>query len=202
MNWRLQTTLAGILAALGLWILLNPVTLVTAAASVIPWLLLAAGAVQAISIVFRKRRVFSVVIFPAITGALFVYAGLSMKYGNARTVGPVSLVLVLALVFYGSGAAKIATGLSMRRSRYCRYVVGSGAVSLLMGLIVLLNWEGLPPAWIGIFLGMEAFADAVVLAVLGLRERDGEAAMERLGLDPAAEAIKASIQAAKPDPLL
>lgn len=124
MNWRLQTTLAGILAALGLWILFNPVTLVTAAASVIPWLLLAAGAVQAISIVFRKRRVFSIIIFPAISGALFVYAGLSMKLGDPKTVGPISLIFVLALVFFGSGAAKIATSLSMRQSRYFLYFVG------------------------------------------------------------------------------
>ena len=191
MNWRLQTTLAGILAALGLWIIFNPVTLVTAAASVIPWLLLAAGAVQALSIVFRRRRVFSVVIFPAVTGALFIYAALSMKYGDPRTVGPISLIFVLALVFFGSGAAKLVTSFSMRQSRYFLYLIGSGAVSLIMGLIVLFNWDGFPPAWIGIFLGIEAIADAVVMAVLGLRERDGEAAMEALGLDPAAEAAKA-----------
>lgn len=191
MNWRLQTTLAGILAALGLWITFNPVTLVTAAASVIPWLLLAAGAVQLISVFFRSRRVFSVVIFPAVTGALFLYAGLSMKFGDPKTVGPVSLIFVLALVFFGSGAAKLVTAFAMRRSRYFLYLIGSGAVSLVMGLIVLFNWETVSAHWIGVFLGLEAIADAVVMAVLGLRERDGEAAMETLGLDPAAEAAKA-----------
>jgi uncharacterized membrane protein HdeD (DUF308 family) len=191
MNWRLQTTLAGILAALGLWIIFNPVTLVNAAGSVIPWLLLAAAAVQLISIFFRSRRVFSVVIFPAVTGALFLYAGLSMKFGDPKTVGPISLIFVLALVFFGSGAAKLVTAFAMRRSRYFLYLIGSGVVSLLMGLIVLFNWETVSAHWIGVFLGLEAIADAVVMAVLGLRERDGEAAMETLGLDPAAEAAKA-----------
>jgi uncharacterized membrane protein HdeD (DUF308 family) len=191
MNWRLQVTLAGILAALGLWIVFNPVTLVTAAGSVIPLLLLAAGVVQIISIFFRARRVFSVVIFPAVSGALFLYAGLSMKFGDPKTVGPISLIFVLALVFFGSGAAKLVTGSAMRRSRYFLYIMASGAVSLLMGLIVLFSWETVSASWIGVFLGIEAIADAVVMAVLGYRERDGEAAMEQLGLDPAAEAAKA-----------
>lgn len=191
MNWRLQTTLAGILAVLGLWITFNPVTVVSAAASVIPWLLLAAGAVQLVSILFRSRRLIRLIIVPAVTGALFIYAGLSMKFGDPTTVGPISLIFVLALVLFGSGAAKLVTGASMRRSRYFAWVIGSAAVSMLMGLLVLFNWETVSANWIGVFLGLETLADAVVMAVLALRDRDGEAAMETLGLDPVAEAAKA-----------
>ncbi|MBC7504410.1 MAG: DUF308 domain-containing protein [Sandarakinorhabdus sp.] len=190
MNWRLQTALAGILGALGLWITFNPVTMVTAAGSVIPCLLLAAGAVQLISIAFRSRRLLRLIVVPAITGALFIYAGLSMKFGDPKTVGPVSLVVVLALVFFGSGAAKLFTGFSARRSRYFLYLVGSGAVSVLMGLVVLFNWQSVSNGLIGVFLGLETLADAVVMAALALRDRDGEVAMESLGLDPAAEAAK------------
>ena len=191
MNWRVQTTLAGILAALGLWITFNPVTLVSAAASVIPLLLLAAGAVQLVSILFRSRRLLRLIIVPAVTGALFIYAGLSMKFGDPKTVGPISLIFVLALVLFGSGAAKLVTGASMRRSRYFPWIIGSGVVSVVMGLIVLFNWQTVSANWIGVFLGFETIADAIVMAVLALRERDGEAAMETLGLDPSAEAVKA-----------
>jgi membrane protein HdeD len=191
MNWRLQTTLAGILAVLGLWIIFNPVTLVSAAASVIPLLLLVAGAVQLVSILFRSRRLIRLIVVPAVTGALFIYAGLSMKFGDPKTVGPISLIFVLALVLFGSGAAKLVTGASMRRSRYFAWVIGSAAVSMLMGLLVLFNWETVSANWIGVFLGAEMIADAIVMAVLALRDRDGEAAMETLGLDPVAEAAKA-----------
>lgn len=191
MNWRLQTALAGILGALGLWITFNPVTMVTAAGSVIPCLLLAAGAVQLISIAFRSRRLLRLIVVPAITGALFIYAGLSMKFGDPKTVGPVSLVFVLELVFFGSGAAKLFTGFSAQRSRYFLYLVGSGAVSVLMGIVVLFNWQSVSNGLIGVFLGLETLADAVVMAALALRDRDGEVAMESLGLDPAAEAAKA-----------
>jgi uncharacterized membrane protein HdeD (DUF308 family) len=191
MNWRLQTTLAGILAVLGLWIIFNPVTVVSAAASVIPLLLLAAGAVQLVSILFRSRRLIRLIVVPAVTGALFIYAGLSMKFGDPKTVGPISLIFVLALVLFGSGAAKLVTGASMRRSRYFGWVIGSAAVSMLMGLLVLFNWETVSANWIGVFLGAEMIADAIVMAVLALRDRDGEVAMETLGLDPVAEAAKA-----------
>ncbi|KAB7646406.1 HdeD family acid-resistance protein [Polymorphobacter fuscus] len=191
MNWRLQTTLAGILGAIGLFIVFNPVTIVTAAAGIIPWLLLAAGAIQFISIAFRSRRLLRLIIVPAVTGALFVYAGVSMKFGDPTTVGPVSLVFILALVFFGSGAAKLVTGLSMRRSRYFLYIIASGAVSIVLGLIVMFNWSTVSAGLIGVFLGLEVIADAAIMAVLALRERDGEAAMESLGLDPVAEAAKA-----------
>ena len=196
MNWRLQTTLAGILGALGLWIIFNPVTVVSAAGSVIPWLLLAAGGVQLISIAFRSRRLLRLIIVPAVTGALFIYAGLSMKFGDPTTVGPISLIFVLALVFFGSGAAKLFSGFAVRRSRYFLYIIGSGGVSVLMGLVVLFNWQTVSAGLIGVFLGLETLADAVVMAVLGLRERDGETAMESLGLDPVAEAAKAEAKRA------
>lgn len=155
MNWRLQTTLAGILGALGLWITFNPVMVVSAAGSVIPWLLLAAGAIQLVSIAFRSRRLLRLIIVPAITGALFIYAGLSMKFGDPTTVGPVSLIFVLALVFFGSGAAKLVTGLSARRSRYFLYLIGSGVVSVVMGLIVLFNWQTVSNGLIGVFFGVK-----------------------------------------------
>jgi hypothetical protein len=43
MNWRLQSALSGILGVLGLFVMFNPVTVVSAAASYIPWLLLLAA---------------------------------------------------------------------------------------------------------------------------------------------------------------
>lgn len=197
MNWRLQTTLAGILAAIGVFIVFNPVTVVSAFAGILPWLFFAAGGVQLISILFRSRRLIRLMIIPAVTGALFIYAGLSMKFGDPTTVGPVSLKFVLALVLLGTGAAKIATALSARRSKYFNIVVVSGLLSVLLGTLVMFNWETISAGWIGVVVGLEMVGDALVMAVLALRDRDGEAAMEKLGLDPAAEAIKAeSLRAA------
>lgn len=196
MNWRLQIGLAGALALIGLLILFNPVTIVTAATGIIPWLLIVGGVIQFLSVLVRRRRFFRVVIVPTIIGALLVYAGLSMKFGDVRTVGPVSLAFILALLFLGSGAAKLWLTARLRRSNYVNVIFGSGLVSMLIGLIVLGNWSGISGALIGVLLGIEVIADAAAMAVLALRDRDGEEAMEALGLDPVAEAIKSQAAAA------
>lgn len=190
MNWKIQSALGGILAVLGLLILFNPVTVVTAAASYIPWLLLIGGGIQYLSILLRSRRLIRLVIVPAVTGTLMIYAGLSMKLGDSSTVGPVSLIFVLALLLFGSGAAKLVMASGIRKSRYFNFVLGSGVVSALIGLLVLFNWSTVSSGLIGVVLGLELLADAVVMVALALRDRDGEEVMEAKGLDPVAEAEK------------
>lgn len=192
MNWRVQSALAGILAVLGLFVMFNPVTVVSAAASYIPWLLLLAGAIQFLSILLRSRRLVRLIIVPAITGSLLVYAGLSMKFGDPSTVGPISLIFVLALLLFGSGAAKLFMASSIKKSKYFNFVLGSGVLSAVVGLIVLFNWSTVSAGLIGVVLGLELMADAVAMAALALRDRDGEEALEARGLDPIAEAQKAA----------
>jgi len=196
-NWRVQSALAGILAVLGLFVIFNPVTVVTAAASYIPWLLLFAGGIQYLSILFRSRRLVRLIIVPAVTGTLLVYAGLSMKFGDPSTVGPISLVFVLALLLFGSGAAKLFMASAIKKSKYFNFVLGSGVLSAVIGLIVLFNWSTVSAGLIGVVLGLELIADAVAMAALALRDRDGEAEMEAKGLDPVEEAEKAAALAVK-----
>lgn len=195
MNWRVQSALSGILGVLGLFVIFNPVTVVTAAASYIPWLLLFAGGIQYLSILFRSRRLVRLIIVPAVTGTLLVYAGLSMKFGDPSTVGPISLVFVLALLLFGSGAAKLFMATSIRKSKYVNFVLGSGVLSAIVGLIVLFNWSSVSAGFIGVVLGLELLADAVAMVALALRDRDGEEAMEAKGLDPVVEAAKAEAEA-------
>jgi hypothetical protein len=59
-------------------------------------------------------------------------------------------------------------------------------------LIVLFNWSSVSAGFIGVVLGLELIADAVAMAALALRDRDGEEAMEAKGLDPVVEAEKAA----------
>lgn len=190
MNWRLQSALAGILAVLGLFVIFNPVTVVSAAGSIIPWLLLVGGAVQFLSILLRSRRLIRLIIVPAVTGSLLVYAGLSMKFGDPTTIGPVSLIFILALVLFGSGAAKLFTAMAIKRSKYFNFVLGSGVLSALIGIIVLFNWSTVSANLIGVVLGLELIADAVAMVALALRDRDGEEALEARGLNPVEEAAK------------
>lgn len=195
MNWKSQAALATILALLGLAIAFNPVTVVSAASSVLPWVLFAAAGIQFLSILFRRRRVFRATIVPGLTGALLAYAGASMKFGDPSTIGPISLYFVLALLLLGSAGAKSFLAYGITRSKYFNFVAAAAGVSAILGLIVFFNWSVVSAGLIGVFVGLELVTDAVVMTCLALRERDGEEAMETLGLDPVEEAAKAAAAA-------
>ena len=79
MTWQIRTVLAGLLAALGVYVVVNPVRVTTLVAGVIPWLLLAAGVIYLLGVVLRKRRRPITMVLPALVGVLLVYAGLSMR---------------------------------------------------------------------------------------------------------------------------
>lgn len=99
---------------------------------------------------------------------------------------------VFALLLFGSRAAKLLMALTIKRSKYFPFVLGSGILSAAMGIMVLANWSGISASLIGVVLGLELLADALVMGALAWRDRDREEAMEEAGLDPAAGAVLAS----------
>lgn len=185
MNWQIRTVLAGVLAAFGLYVIFNPVRVTTLVAGTIPWLLLAAGGIYLLGVVLRKRRRPVTMILPGIVGVLLVYAGLSMKLGDPRTIGPVGLPFLFALLLVGGGIAKLLTLPEVRKSRYFGVFVASGAISLLMGLAVLFNWAAVSAGFVGVVLGLELVADGGFLAAFAFRDRDNEEHKEALGIDAA-----------------
>lgn len=185
MNWQMRTVLAGVLAALGLYVMFNPVRVTTLVASGVPWLLLAAGAIYLLAVVLRKRRRPITMILPALVGLLLVYAGLSLKFGDPRTIGPVGLPFLFALVLVGGGIAKLLTVPEVRKSRYFPAFVGSGAISVVMGLAVMFNWAAVSAGFLGVILGVELLSDGAFLAAFAFRDRDKEEQKEALGIDGA-----------------
>jgi uncharacterized membrane protein HdeD (DUF308 family) len=185
MNWQIRTVLAGILAVLGLYVIFNPVRVTTLVAGTIPWLLLAAGAIYLLGVVLRKRRRPVTMILPGLVGVLLVYAGLSMKFGDPRTIGPVGVPFLFALLLLGGGIAKLLTIAEVRKSRYFPVFVGAGAISVLMGLVVMFNWAAVSAGFLGVVLGLELVADGAFLAAFAFRDRDKEEQKEALGIDAA-----------------
>lgn len=183
MNWQVQTVLAGVLAALGLYILFNPVSITSLVAGTIPWLLLGAGAIYLLGVVMRKRRRPVTMILPGLVGVFLVYAGLSLKFGDPRTVGPISLPFIFALLLVGGGIAKLLTIAEVRKSRYFLIFLGPGVISVVMGLIVMFSWSAVSAGFIGVVLGLELIADAAYLGAYAFRDRDKEEHKEALGAD-------------------
>lgn len=181
MNWQIQTVFAGVLAAIGLYIMFNPVTIAGLVAGVIPWLLLGAGVIYLLGVVLRKRRRPLTMILPGLVGVFLVYAGLSLKLGDPRAVGPVGLPFLFALVLVGGGIAKLLSVPAVRQSRYFLLFLGSGIISVVMGLLVLFNWAAVSAGFLGVILGLELIADAIFLGAFAFRDRDKEEHKEALG---------------------
>ncbi|KRA82700.1 hypothetical protein ASD76_00970 [Altererythrobacter sp. Root672] len=184
MNWKVQTVLAGVMAALGLYVLFNPVTVTGLVFGVVPWLLLGAGAIYLLGVIFRKRRRPITMILPGLVGAFLVYAGLSMKLGDPRTIGPVDVSFILSLLLVGGGIAKLASIAEVRKSRYFPAFLGSGVLSIVMGLVVLFNWAAVSDGFLGVVLGLELIADSAFLGAFAFRDKDNEEHKEALGLSP------------------
>ena len=181
MNWQMQTVLAGVLAAIGLYIVFNPVGVTMLVAGIIPWLLLVAGVIYLIGVVMRKRLRPITMILPGLVGVLLVYAGLSLKFGDPRTVGPVGVPFIFSLLLIGGGIAKLLTLPGVRKSRYFAIFLGAGVISVLMGLVVMFNWRELSTGFLGVILGLEVIADAAFLGAFAFRDRDKEEHKEALG---------------------
>lgn len=188
MEWQVRIGLAGIVAVLGLYVMVNPVSVTTLATSIIPWLLVGVGVIYVIATIARRRRRLFALLLPGLVGALFIYAGLSMKFGDPGSAGPVPLAFLFALLLFGTGTAKAINALGMRKSRYFPVLIGAAGFSLAMGLIILFAWDSVSAGFVGVVLGLEIIAAALFMAGLALRERDKEEAREALGANPALEA--------------
>ena len=180
MNWQTQTVLAGVLAAIGLYVLFNPVSVTSLVGGVIPWLLVGAGSIYLLGVIFRKRLRPLTMILPGLVGVFLVYAGLSLKFGDPRAVGPIGLPFIFSLLLVGGGIAKLLSISAVRRSRYFLLFLGSGVLSVAMGLLVMFNWAAVSVGFLGVVLGLELLADATFLAAFAFRDRDKEEHKEAL----------------------
>lgn len=187
MAWQVRIGIAGVIALLGLWVLVNPVAVTGLATSLIPWALIGVGALYLVATLLRRRFRFFSLLLPGVMGVLMIYAGASMKFGNAGSLGPIPLSALFALLLFGSGTAKAIMAAGFRQSRYWLVFAAATAFSLVMGVLILFAWAEISAGWAGVVLGMEILGFAAFLAALALRDRDQEEAREALGADPRAE---------------
>lgn len=187
MEWQVRFGLAAVVAVIGLYVAFNPLSVTGLVTGVVPWLLMIVGAVYLLATLLRRRRRFFAMLMPGLIGALLIYVGASMKFGDPSAAGPIPLNFLFALLLFGTGAAKLIMSAPYKQSRYFWFFIGSGLFSAIMGIIILFAWASVSASFIGVVLGLEIIADAIFLAALSLRDRDKEEAREALGGNPAAE---------------
>jgi len=104
-----------------------------------------------------------------ILGALYIVAGF-VTFENPVLAAAV-LTLILGIALIASGIMRIFLGVSVREGTPWGWIVLSGVITLLLGIVILAHWPVSSLFVLGLFLGIDlVFAGASWIALgLGLR---------------------------------
>lgn len=87
--------------------------------------------------------------------------------------GTLSLTLIVGLLFLLNGTGRLGIAYRMGRSRYFWLLLVSGALSALIGVLVLGNIASAATSVLGILLGIQLLAEGAALIALGVIARQG-----------------------------
>jgi len=166
-NWLLWLIVGLVSLIAGVLALLNPLSASVTAVTLAGWALLIIGALQAYSAWtspgFRATASAGVA---AVTALLMGVLLLFGPFGDGSF-----LRIALVLLLFISGAAKLWSARQIRGDDLFVVVLAAGAVSVLLGLVLLTGFPGLLAGNLGVILGLELLANGMALIVLALRRR-------------------------------
>ena len=156
-----------LLIILGALALASPLMAAVAVNVVISWLLVLAGVVHLI-IAFHSHRAGSV-IWRLLVGLAYVSFGVYLIAHPA--VGIASLTFVLGTLFLVEGILNIALYFQVRATRRAGWFLLDGIITLLLGLMIYLQWPS-SSAWaIGMLVGVSLIVSGVTRVMLSLAVR-------------------------------
>jgi uncharacterized membrane protein HdeD (DUF308 family) len=161
------------LIVLGMLAIGSPLLAAIAVNVVIAWLVVLAGVVHLI-IAFHAHRAGSL-IWRLLVGLAYVFIGMYLIAHPA--LGVASLTLVLASLFLVEGIFDIVLFFRVRSTQGSSWVLIDGIVTLLLGLMIYLQWPS-SSAWaIGTLVGVSMIISGVTRVMLSLAVRKAAAAM-------------------------
>jgi uncharacterized membrane protein HdeD (DUF308 family) len=130
-------------------------------------LLIVAGIVEIVSCIWARRL--GSFLQHIVCGLLYLFLGVVML--DRPLLAATGYTLVMAFFFFAAGLFRVAFGLSQRFSGW-GWVVLSGSISLILGVMI---WRDLPEAalWvIGTFVGIDLLFNGWSWVMLGLAARN------------------------------
>ncbi|WP_353475393.1 DUF308 domain-containing protein [Salipiger sp. H15] len=163
-HWLLWIIL-GIASILGGVIaLFNPFAASIAAQTIVAWFFLIIGVIQAISI-FRvtsmKERLLAILM-------TIIYLWLGISFLANPLEGLVSLTMVAAIMFLVSGVAKVIYAFSVADSRYKLLMLISGAISVILAIMIFTNFPSSAAVVLGVLLAVELLSTGAAMVAFGL----------------------------------
>ena len=166
-SWIWMAVLAVISIIGGVVALINPFAATLAATVMAGWVFALLGALQ----ILQSFRVtgWPGFLWALLFGILTLVVGLSLIFNPLA--GMVSLTLLVAVLFLITGVVKIMYSFSLRPLSGWGWVLASGIVSLVLGVMILGNFPWAAVSVLGILLAVELLSNGVLflLLALGLR---------------------------------
>jgi len=164
------------LIILGMVAIASPFLAAVAVNVLIAWLIVLAGAIH-IVLAFQAHRAGSV-IWKLLVGLAYLFFG---GYLIAHPVlGVASLTLVLASLFLIEGVLNIVLFFQMRSLHGSSWVLIDGVITLLLGLMIYMQWPS-SSAWaIGTLVGVSMILSGITRVLLSLAVRKAVATVSEL----------------------
>lgn len=168
MKNKVVAIILGVLSIVaGVFCLINPLAGSLASTLIAGWSFLILGAIQ-LFVAFRETG-WGARIWAIILGILGVLAGISLLSNPLE--GVLTLTVVLGVLFLATGIMKFFAGFALPSSNIKLLVIVSGAVSALLGLMILSDFPGSAVVTLGVLLGVELIVDGAALLGLASAER-------------------------------
>lgn len=166
-SWIWMAILAVISLIGGVLALLNPFAATLAATLMAGWVFAFLGALQIVQSFQMKG--WGGFLWALLFGILTLVVGLSLIFNPLA--GMVSLTLLVAVLFLAIGVVKIMYAFSLRSVTGWGWVLFSGIVSVLLGILILADFPWSATSILGILLGVELISNGVLFLfiALGLR---------------------------------
>jgi len=173
-NWPWFLVIGVVLILVGAGAIVYPVAATVITVQVFGFLLLAAGIVEIVSGVIGRR--WGGFLLHLLCGLLYLFLGAVII--DRPLLGAAGYTLLLAVFFVASGLFRVFIAASQRFSGW-GWVLLSGAVSFLLGVLI---WRELPEAafWvIGMFVGIDLIFNGFSWVMAGLAGRTVTSAVAR-----------------------
>jgi uncharacterized membrane protein HdeD (DUF308 family) len=155
------------LVALGVLAVGSPLVAAVAVNVVISWLIVVAGVVH-LAVAFHRREVGSI-IWRILVGLAYVFFGVYLIAHPA--IGVASLTLVLASLFLVEGIFDIALFFQVRAVQGSSWILIDGIITLLLGLMIYLQWPSSSSWAIGTLVGVSLIVSGVTRVMMSFAVR-------------------------------
>jgi uncharacterized membrane protein HdeD (DUF308 family) len=168
-SWILWLLIGAVTLLGGIFALLNPFAATLAATTLAAWVFLFTGVLGLVGL-FQTEG-WGARLWGLIIALAFLWLGISILANPLQ--GVLSLTIVAGLMFVATGIAKLLFAFRIRGSGYFVWALLSGAVSLILGVMVFTNFPYSAAVVLGVLLAVELISTGITLISFALLLRKG-----------------------------